>query len=62
MYGLALEDVVGALAQDTIAVTDRERSDMLALARTMKMDELVSCALGFCPVMPAAALPAGPAT
>lgn len=29
-YGLALEEIAGALAQDKIAVTDQERGDMLA--------------------------------
>ena len=49
-YGLALEEIAGALAQDKIGITDRERSDMLALARRMKMDDLVPHALGFCPL------------
>ena len=31
-YGLALEEIVGTLAQDAIAVTDQERLDMMALA------------------------------
>ena len=48
-YGLALEEIAGALAQDKIAITDHERGDMLALARQMKMDDLVPHALGFCP-------------
>jgi hypothetical protein len=48
-YGLGLEEIAGALAQGQIAIFDEERSDMLALARTMKMDDLVPCALGFCP-------------
>ena len=48
-YGLALEEIAGALAQDKIGITDQERSDMLALARRMKMDDLVPHALGFCP-------------
>ena len=48
-YGLALEEIAGALAQDTIAITDDERGDMLALADRMKMDDLVPHALGFCP-------------
>ena len=29
-YGLALEEIVGALAQDPLAITDSERGDMLA--------------------------------
>jgi hypothetical protein len=50
-YGLALEEIAGALAQDAIAITGQEREDMLALARQMAMDDLVPRALGFCPVM-----------
>jgi hypothetical protein len=49
-YGLALEEIAGALAQDTIAITGQERGDMLALARRMQMDDLVPQALEFCPV------------
>ncbi len=48
-YGLALEEIAGALAQDQIAISNQERSDMLALARRMKMDDLVPPALGYCP-------------
>jgi len=48
-YGLALEEIAGALAQDQIAITDQERGGMLALARRMKTDDLVPRALGFCP-------------
>ena len=48
-YGLGLEEIAGALAQDQIAISDRERGDMLALSRRLKMDDLVSRALGFCP-------------
>jgi hypothetical protein len=48
-YGLALEELAGALAQDTIAITDQERSDMLALTRQMKTGDIVPHALGFCP-------------
>lgn len=48
-YGLALEEIAGALAQDKIAITDQERGDMPALARSMKMNDLVPHALGFCP-------------
>jgi hypothetical protein len=36
-YGLALEEIAGALAQDKIAITDDERADMLALTACMKM-------------------------
>jgi hypothetical protein len=38
-----------ALAQAKVPVTDQERGDMLAMARTMKLDDLVPRALGFCP-------------
>jgi hypothetical protein len=48
-YGLALEEIAGALAQDKIAITDDERGDMLALAERMTMDDLVAHAVGFCP-------------
>jgi hypothetical protein len=41
-YGLALEDMVGILAHAKAPVADQERADMLALARTMHMDDLVS--------------------
>ena len=40
-YGLALEDMVGILAQAGAPVTDQERAGMLALARAMQMDDLV---------------------
>jgi hypothetical protein len=33
-YGLALEEIAGALAQDTIAITDQERGDMRAGSST----------------------------
>ena len=39
-YGLALEEIACALAQDTIAITGQERGDMLALACQMQMDDL----------------------
>ena len=48
-YGLALEEIAGALAYATVAITDQERRDMLALTATMNMDDLVPRALGFCP-------------
>ena len=49
-YGLALEEITGALAQDKIAITGQERSDMLALADRMKLKGgLVPRALQFCP-------------
>jgi len=37
-YGLALEDIAGTLAQDAIAITGRERGDMLALAARMSLE------------------------
>jgi len=40
-YGLALGDMVGILAQAGAPVTDQERVGMLALARTMQMNDLV---------------------
>lgn len=55
-YGLALEEITGALAQDKIAITGQERSDMLALADRMKLKGgLVPHALQFCPRTPSAA-------
>jgi hypothetical protein len=36
-YGLALEKIAGTLAQDAIAITKQEHSDMLALATRMKL-------------------------
>jgi hypothetical protein len=48
-YDLALEEIAGALAYAKMAITDQERSDMLALTATMTMDDLVPGALGFCP-------------
>ena len=48
-YGLALKEIAGTLAQDKIAVTARERGDMLALAARMKLDgDLVPSALAAC--------------
>lgn len=44
-YGLALEDMVGILAHAGAPVTDQERAGMLALARTMHMDDLVPLVL-----------------
>jgi hypothetical protein len=49
-YGLALEDIAGTLAQDAIAVTDRERLDMMTLADRMNLEGgLVPRALAACP-------------
>jgi hypothetical protein len=47
---LALEEIVGTLAQDKVAVTEQDRSDILALAARMKLDgDLVPRALAACP-------------
>ena len=48
-YGLALENIAGAVAQATVAITDQERSNILALTRTMNMDDLVPRTLESCP-------------
>jgi hypothetical protein len=40
-YSLALEEISGALAQDTVAITDQERTAVLALTRQMGVDDLV---------------------
>jgi hypothetical protein len=48
-YDLALEEIAGSLAYKTIAITDQEREDMLALARRMQMDDLVPNVLKSCP-------------
>jgi hypothetical protein len=49
-YGLALDDMAGILAHDKVAITDQERSDMLALAERMKAeDDAVRRALESCP-------------
>ena len=48
-YGLALEEISGALAQDTVAITDRERTALLALASQMGVDDLAPRALACCP-------------
>jgi hypothetical protein len=55
-YGLTLEEISGALAQDTVAITDQERAAMLALASQMGVDDLVPRALAFCPQV----IPPGP--
>jgi hypothetical protein len=41
-YGLAPEDMAAMLAHGKITITGQERSDMLAPARQMKMDDLSS--------------------
>ncbi len=51
-YGLALEEMAGALSQAWTPITDQERSDMLALTHRMKMDEQVPGALESCPCRP----------
>ncbi|HEX2819170.1 MAG TPA: MafI family immunity protein [Streptosporangiaceae bacterium] len=49
-YDLALEEIAGTLAEDTIAITGQERGDMLALATQMKLEgDLVPRALAACP-------------
>jgi hypothetical protein len=51
-YGLALEEIADTLAQDTIAVTNQERADMLALAARMNLEgDLVPCVLAARPEM-----------
>jgi hypothetical protein len=45
-YGLALEEIAGALAPVKVPITDRERSDVLALTATMNTDNLITRALG----------------
>ena len=54
-YGLALEDMAGILAHAKAPVTDQERAGMLALARKMHMDDLVSRLLQIPPAGQAAA-------
>lgn len=41
-YELALDDMAGILAHAKAPVTDQERAEMLDLARTMHMDDLVT--------------------
>jgi len=48
-YALALEEIAGVLGQVRAAITDRERDDMLALARRMTVQDFVSRALESCP-------------
>src|SRR6266700_623495 len=49
-YGLALEEITGALAQHAIAITDQEHGDMLDLGHQMKLQgHLVPRALSYCP-------------
>jgi hypothetical protein len=49
-YGLALEEIAGVLGHVRAAITDREREDMLALARRMMVRDFVSRALESCPL------------
>jgi hypothetical protein len=49
-YGLPLEEIAGALAQDTIAITGQERGDMLALAARMKLARSKVSARRYLPV------------
>ena len=48
-YGVTLEENRRRTRLGKIAITDQERGDMLAMADSMKMDDLVPHALGFCP-------------
>jgi hypothetical protein len=50
-YGLALEDMAGMLAHGQIAITNQERSDVLALAGQMRAEEgdAVRRAIESCP-------------
>jgi hypothetical protein len=49
-YGLALHDMASILAHHKTAITDQERSDMLALAERMKSEgDAVRRALESCP-------------
>jgi hypothetical protein len=49
-YGLALEEITGALAQHKIAITDQECRGMLDLGLQMKLQgDLVPRALSHCP-------------
>ena len=49
-YGLALDDMAKILAYGKIAITDRERGDILALAERMKSEDgAVPQALEACP-------------
>jgi len=47
-YGLALDEIAGVLGLVQAAITGQERDDMLALARQMTMDDIVSHALQSC--------------
>jgi hypothetical protein len=47
-YALALEEIAGVLSHVRAAITDRERDDMLALARRMTVYDFVSRALETC--------------
>lgn len=53
-FGLALEQMAGALAGTGAAITDGERTDMLMLVHMMHMDDLVPRALAACPSADAA--------
>jgi hypothetical protein len=48
-YGLAFEEIVGTLCRHKTPITSQERSDVLALTRTMGMDDLILRALESCP-------------
>lgn len=62
-YGLALEEITGALAQHAIPITDQERGDILGLGYQMKLQgDLVPRAVSHCPrtAQPASSGPADP--
>ncbi len=48
-FGLALEQIADVLSEDEQPLTPDERSDMLALARRMKMGGRVPRVLEYCP-------------
>lgn len=47
--GLALEQMADVLSEEDLAVSDDERTDMLALADRMKISNRIRRALEFCP-------------
>jgi hypothetical protein len=47
--GLALDEIAGVLGLLQAAITGQEREDMLALARRMKINDIVAHALESCP-------------
>lgn len=55
--GLALESIADWLSEDELAISESERSDMLALVERMGMDQRVERALALCPTLSAAPAP-----